>query len=150
MRETRQIAVGYAGGHTLTPTYKQVCTGQTGHAEVVQLTFSPSKVSFEDLVDFFYRSHEPFTLNRQGNDVGTQYRSVIFYTSPEQKEIAAKVTERAQKAFGSGLKICTTLEPAGTFYPAEDGHQDYLTKNPHGYECATHFGMAPVVEMMPP
>jgi peptide-methionine (S)-S-oxide reductase len=130
--------VGYAGGHTQNPTYKQVCSGTSGHAEAVQLVYDSSKVSFADLVDFFYRMHEPHTLNRQGNDVGSQYRSAIFYHDEEQKKIAETVTETARKYYGH---VSTSIEPVGVFYKAEDYHQDYLTTNPHGYECATHFGI---------
>lgn len=130
--------MGYAGGHTQNPTYKQVCSGTSGHAEAVQLVYDSSKVSFADLVDFFYRMHEPHTLNRQGNDVGSQYRSAIFYHDEEQKKIAETVTETARKYYG---QVSTSIEPVGVFYKAEDYHQDYLTKNPHGYECATHFGI---------
>ena len=119
--------------------YRQVCSGTTGHAEVIQLDYDTSKVSYAELVDFFYRMHEPHTLNRQGNDTGSQYRSAIFYHDEEQKAIGESVTAIAQTHYGN-VKISTTLEPVGTFFKAEDYHQDYLTANPNGYECATHFG----------
>ncbi|KAI8914444.1 peptide methionine sulfoxide reductase MsrA [Gorgonomyces haynaldii] len=130
--------VGYAGGNVENVTYRQVCTGQTGHAEVLQVLFDPSKLPYETLVDFFYRSHEPFTLNRQGNDTGTQYRSVIFYHSEEQKRVAEQVTAKAQSHYGS-TKIQTAIEPFRNYFPGEEYHQEYLFNNPNGYECATHF-----------
>ncbi|KAJ2995858.1 Peptide-methionine (S)-S-oxide reductase [Globomyces sp. JEL0801] len=130
--------VGYAGGHTLNADYRQVCTGQTGHAEVIQVKYDPKVVSYLDLVDFFYRSHDPLTVNLQGNDAGTQYRSAIFYHNAQQKIWAEEGTVLAQKHFGTH-KIATTIEPLGNYIAGEEYHQDYLTKNPKGYECATHF-----------
>ncbi|KAJ3298927.1 Peptide-methionine (S)-S-oxide reductase [Borealophlyctis nickersoniae] len=134
----RTAQVGYAGGNAANPTYRQVCTGQTGHAEVLQVEYDPSELDYPTLIDFFYRSHDPTTKNRQGNDAGTQYRSAIFYHNDQQKEIAEQVTEKVRPYFGKA-GIATTIEPVGKFYPAEDYHQAYLEKNPHGYECATHF-----------
>jgi len=127
--------VGYTGCKFPNPTYQQVCTGLTGHAEAVQITYDPNVVSFETLIDFFFRMHDPTTLNRQHNDIGTQYRSAIFTTSEEQEEIAKKsiafLTE--QKKFPR--PIVTQVVKAGVFYPAEGYHQDYLVKNPAGYNC---------------
>jgi peptide-methionine (S)-S-oxide reductase len=124
---------GYAGGNADHPTYRQVCSGTTNHAEVVEVTFDPAKVSYEKLVDLFFKMHNPMTLNRQGPDVGTQYRSVIFANSPEQARIAkAKIAElTAAKTFPR--PIVTTVEGAATFWPAEDYHQRYFEK--HGGSC---------------
>eukprot|EP00842_Homolaphlyctis_polyrhiza_P001309 jgi/Hompol1/2179/HPOL_001437-RA len=130
--------VGYIGGTKDNVTYREVCSGSTGHAEAIQLVYDPSKITYTDLVDFFYRMHEPTTLNRQGNDQGTQYRSAIFYHDESQKKIAHEVTALAQTHFKS-TKIQTTIEPATKFWPAEGYHQEYLHNNPNGYECATHF-----------
>ncbi|KAJ3275248.1 Peptide-methionine (S)-S-oxide reductase [Terramyces sp. JEL0728] len=130
--------VGYAGGHADNVNYKQVCTGATGHAEVIQVVYDPKVLSYKTLVDFFYRSHDPLTKNKQGNDTGTQYRSAVFYHNEEQKKIAEEGTVAAQIHYGSN-QIQTTIEPVGKYYPAEDYHQEYLHSNPNGYECATHF-----------
>lgn len=126
--------VGYEGGVMTHPTYKQVCTDRTGHAEVVELEFDPGQVSYEQLVEFFYGMHDPTTVNRQGPDIGTQYRSAIFYHSPEQKAAAEKVTAALnQSRFGGG--IVTRIEQAQTFWRAEDYHQKYAEKHP-GHACA--------------
>lgn len=120
---------GYAGGHVPNPSYKQVCTGTTGHAEVVQVEFDPNVISYRDILEIFFGVHDPTTLNRQGADVGEQYRSVIFYHSPEQKR-AAEETIRAlgaAKAFRN--PIVTQVEPFQEFYPAEDYHQEYFKNN---------------------
>lgn len=120
--------VGYAGGSTPNPTYEQVCTDRTGHAEVVQVTFDPSRVSYDELLRVFWENHDPTTLNRQGPDVGTQYRSVIFFTSPEQ-ERAARASRAARDSGGFHRRpIVTAIEPAPRFHPAEDYHQRYLEK----------------------
>jgi len=119
-------AVGYEGGQMLNPTYRDVCTDETGHAEVVELTFDPAKVSYEDLVRLFFQLHDPTQLNRQGPDYGTQYRSVVFYHSPEQKATAERVKQEMQKVIRG--TIVTLIEPAQTFYRAEDYHQKYLEK----------------------
>ncbi|HET9697030.1 MAG TPA: peptide-methionine (S)-S-oxide reductase MsrA [Terriglobales bacterium] len=121
-----ETAVGYSGGHTVNPTYKDVCTDETGHAEVVELTFDPAKVSYEELVRLFFQLHDPTQLNRQGPDYGTQYRSAIFFHSPEQKSTAERVLQEAQKQIRG--KIVTQIEPAQTFYRAEEYHQKYLEK----------------------
>jgi peptide-methionine (S)-S-oxide reductase len=128
-------AVGYAGGSTPFPTYEETCTGSTGHTESVQVVYDPAKVSYADLLKVFWEEHDPTQGNRQGNDVGTQYRSAIFTTTDEQ---AAEV-ERTRAAFEEGLRaaghgpITTEVGPAGPFYYAEDYHQQYLHKVPHGY-----------------
>lgn len=121
-----ETAVGYSGGHTLNPTYKDVCTDETGHAEVVELTFDPAKVSYEELVRLFFQLHDPAQLNRQGPDYGTQYRSAIFSHSPEQKATAERVMQEMQQLVRG--KIVTQIEPAQTFYRAEEYHQKYLEK----------------------
>ena len=120
-------AVGYEGGQTERPSYKDVCTDQTGHAEVVELDFDPEKVSFEQLLDAFFKLHDPTTLNRQGPDWGTQYRSAIFYHSPEQQaQAVAKIEQLAPKM--KPKRIVTRVEPAQTFWRAEEYHQKYLEK----------------------
>jgi peptide-methionine (S)-S-oxide reductase len=127
-------AVGYMGGIRKNPTYKEVCTGQTGHAEVVQIIYDPSKVSYEHLLDLFWSIHDPTQLNRQGPDIGTNYRSVIFYHDAEQGRIARKSKEgmEASGVFRFG-KIMTTIMPAPEFYQAEEYHQHYHEK--HGGSC---------------
>jgi peptide-methionine (S)-S-oxide reductase len=119
--------VGYVGGHADGPTYQDVCSGATGHAEAVEVTFDPSEISYADLVDRFWSLHDPTQMNRQGWDVGSQYRSAIFTHSPEQAEVAAESKARAQTQFPS--PIATEIVPATTFWPAEEYHQRYLVKN---------------------
>jgi len=128
-------AVGYAGGHTPNPTYREVCSGRTGHAEVVRVVFDPKRVRYEDLLKLFWESHDPTQGMRQGNDVGTQYRSAIYYDGEEQRRAA----EASRDAYGKALaaaghgEITTEVAPAPEFYFAEDYHQQYLAKNPAGY-----------------
>ncbi|KAL1999588.1 hypothetical protein VTN02DRAFT_4300 [Thermoascus thermophilus] len=131
--------VGYSGGQTESPTYKIVCSGTTGHAESLQVTFDPSVVSYRQLLEFFYRMHDPTTLNRQGGDIGTQYRSAIFTHNEEQEKIAKEVTEKVGKEWYQGQPITTQIVPAGQWWDAEEYHQLYLKKNPDGYECPAHF-----------
>lgn len=119
---------GYAGGTKDNPTYEEVCSGTTGHAEVVRVTFDPEKISFEDLLYTFFEIHDPTTLNRQGPDVGTQYRSVIFYQNDEQKQTANKVIETLTKASKFPRPIVTEVSPASTFFKAEEYHQKYFCK----------------------
>ncbi|KAJ7907100.1 peptide methionine sulfoxide reductase [Mycena leptocephala] len=137
-----RTTVGYTGGNPLVknPDYKTVCTGATDHAEAVRIEFDPSVVGYAELVEFFYRSHDPTTLNRQGADSGTQYRSAIFTHSPEQMEIAERVTKEVQaKRFTpKNRTIKTELTPAGQWWGAEEYHQLYLFKHPSGYQCPTH------------
>ena len=125
--------VGYTGGITKNPTYEQVCTGRTGHAEAIEITFDPSKISYDELLEVFFRHHDPTTLDRQGNDTGTQYRSAIFYTTHAQYEAAKKALTLLDKAkiFRDG--IVTEVSRASEFYAAEQYHQKYLKKNPMGY-----------------
>ncbi|CAO3632777.1 unnamed protein product [Cunninghamella echinulata] len=134
-----ETKVGYTGGDLINPSYKQVKTGTTDHAEVVEIKFDPEQITYEALVEFFYKMHDPTTLNSQGPDVGTQYRSGIFYHSEEQKKIADIVTERIQKEHYPNQPIVTEIVPAGPFYDAETYHQFYLEKNPDGYACPTHY-----------
>ena len=121
-------AVGYLGGHTKNPTYQDVCTDETGHAEVVQVTYDPTKVSYDQLLNVFWESHDPTTLNRQGPDIGKQYRSAIFFHSPEQERIARASIEKTQASGKFRRPITTEITPASTFYRAEDYHQKYLAK----------------------
>ena len=137
------VESGYAGGHVKNPSYKEVCTGRTGHAEVVQVTFDDEVVSYRDLLNVFFGIHDPTTLNRQGADVGTQYRSAIFYHDEEQKKIAEEVIKdlEAQKIWDN--PIVTTLEKMETFHMAEDYHQEYFSRNPTQPYCM--FVVAPKV-----
>lgn len=130
-----KTVVGYTGGSVDNPTYNIVKLGTTNHAESVQIEFDPSKLSYADLLGYFFRMHDPTTLNQQGNDKGTQYRSVIFYHSPEQKKTAEEVIKKVEASKKWPRPIVTQLVPASKFYPAEDYHQDYLQKNPNGYTC---------------
>jgi peptide-methionine (S)-S-oxide reductase len=129
--------VGYTGGSLPRPTYEDVKKGTTGHAEAIRVVFDPKITSFENILGYFFKIHDPTTLNKQGNDVGSQYRSAIFYSSPSQKTIAEKLIEKINSKKVWGRPIVTQIEKAGTFYPAEGYHQDYLQKNPNGYTC--HF-----------
>ena len=120
----QSVTAGYAGGTTANPSYEEVCTGKTGHAEVAQITYDPATISYEQLLGVFWQAHDPTTLNRQGADVGTQYRSVIFYHDEKQKLAAEKSKAEAQKSFDD--PIVTEIQPLKAFYPAEDYHQEYL------------------------
>jgi peptide-methionine (S)-S-oxide reductase len=128
-------AVGYAGGHTKNPTYRQVCTGATNHAEVVLVVFDPKKIRYEELLRLFWENHDPTQGMRQGNDVGTQYRSGIYYANDEQRKAAEASRDAYQKQLSAAgyKKITTEIMPAPEFYYAEDYHQQYLAKNPDGY-----------------
>ena len=121
-------AVGYEGGRTKSPSYEDVCTGTTGHAETVEVDYDPSKVSYEKLLDVFWENHDPTTMNRQGPDVGEQYRSVIFFHTPEQEAAAKRSKDELGKSGKYRRPIVTSIEPAATFYRAEDYHQQYLEK----------------------
>ena len=124
----KDAVVGYLGGTMANPSYKDVCTGRTGHAEVVQVTYDPSEVTYGQLLDVFWENHDPTTLNRQGPDVGTQYRSAIFYHTPEQRRTAEKSKEELEKSGRFRKPIVTEITPASTFYLAEDYHQRYIEK----------------------
>ncbi|CAJ0994591.1 Peptide methionine sulfoxide reductase MsrA 2 [Sodalis praecaptivus] len=117
------VTSGYTGGTVPNPTYKQVCTGETGHAEAIRIGYDPARLSYGELLDISFATHDPTQLNRQGNDIGTQYRSAVFFATPEQKQQAEAAIQRAQADYSS--PIVTTLEPLGEWYPAEDYHQDY-------------------------
>jgi peptide-methionine (S)-S-oxide reductase len=123
-----KVTVGYTGGHTVQPTYEQVCSGQTGHAEAVEIKFDPDKISYEQLLRNFWDHHNPTTLNRQGPDVGEQYRSAIFYHSEDQKTHAESSKAELESSGKWNKPIVTKISPAGVFYPAEDYHQKYLVK----------------------
>ncbi|MEO6405811.1 MAG: peptide-methionine (S)-S-oxide reductase MsrA [Ferruginibacter sp.] len=129
------VESGYMGGDVADPTYKDVCTGTTGHAECLNIVYDPHKISFDELLEIFWQTHDPTTLNRQGNDVGTQYRSVIFYHNPEQKAKAEKYKEALDKSGAFARPIVTTFEPLSTFYKAEDYHQDYFNQNGNAPYC---------------
>ena len=129
------VESGYMGGKTANPTYRDVCDGDTGHAEVARLTFDPKLVSYRDLLDVFFVIHDPTTLNRQGNDVGTQYRSAIFYHSPEQKQAAEEAIRRLADEGVYENRIVTEVTPASAFYVAEDYHQEYFANNPNQPYC---------------
>ena len=136
-------SVGYAGGVTPNPTYEEVCSGGTGHTEAVRVVYDPARVSYADLVKTFFEVHDPTQGMRQGNDVGTQYRSAIYVTTPEQEAVARDLIARYQPALterGYG-QITTEVAPAPTYYYAEDYHQQYLWKNPHGYRCHSATGV---------
>ncbi|MEW6306925.1 MAG: peptide-methionine (S)-S-oxide reductase MsrA [Verrucomicrobiota bacterium] len=129
----KSVVSGYAGGKTPNPTYKAVCGGDTGHAEVVQVEFDPAKISFEKLLQLFFRAHDPTTLNKQGADEGTQYRSIILYHDEAQKAAAEKVKKEVAGRFQR--PVVTEIVPLTKFYPAEDYHQDYFRKNPNASYC---------------
>lgn len=129
------VTSGYSGGSVEHPTYQQVCSGTTGHAECIQIRFDPELVSFAQLLEVFFKTHDPTTLNRQGADVGTQYRSVIFYHNPQQKEIAEEVIANLNKEHAYSSSVVTQVVPAVTFYPAEDYHQEYYKNNSRQGYC---------------
>ncbi|HEU5467464.1 MAG TPA: peptide-methionine (S)-S-oxide reductase MsrA [Gemmatimonadales bacterium] len=133
LKGVSRVASGYAGGKRPNPTYEQVCTGTTGHAEVVQVEFDPAVVSYRDLLDVFFTIHDPTTLNQQGADVGTQYRSAIFFHSPEQQRDANDAIAEAQKTWDD--PIVTEIVPLTQFYPAEEYHKDYYVRNPNQGYC---------------
>ncbi len=131
----QEVVSGYAGGDRPRPTYEQVCTGATGHAEVVQVTYNPEVVSYRELLEIFFDIHDPTTLNRQGADVGTQYRSVIFYHNEAQKETAEEMIRELEASDRWKNPIVTQVEPLDAFYRAEDYHQEYFRKNPNQGYC---------------
>ncbi|HEV3470414.1 MAG TPA: peptide-methionine (S)-S-oxide reductase MsrA [Pyrinomonadaceae bacterium] len=135
LRGVEDVVSGYSGGRVPDPTYQQVCGGATGHAEVVQITFDPREVSFRELLRVFFTIHDPTTPNRQGADVGTQYRSAVFYHTPEQKEVTEQVIRELEEARVWGAPIVTEVAPFEKFYPAEDYHQEYFRRNPSQPYC---------------
>ena len=139
-----KVTSGYSGGETPDPDYKSVCSGLTGHAECLEIVFDPSRISFEDLLEVFWKTHDPTTPNRQGNDVGTQYRSVIFYQTEEQKQKAASYMAQLNESGTFGKPIVTTLEPFTKFYTAENYHQNYYLQNGIAPYC--QFVVRPKVE----
>jgi peptide-methionine (S)-S-oxide reductase len=138
------VTSGYSGSSMENPSYKEVCNGNTGHAECLNIIFDPSKMSFAELLEIFWQTHDPTTLNRQGNDVGTQYRSVIFYHTEEQKQLAEKYKEALDNSGAFGNPIVTSLEPFTVFYPAENYHQNYYIQNGDAPYC--QFVVKPKVE----
>lgn len=139
-----KVISGYSGGQVDNPTYKQVCTGTTGHAECLNIVYDPSKVTFDELLEIFWQVHDPTTLNRQGNDIGTQYRSVVFYHNDEQKILVEKYKDALNKSGAWDNPVITTLEPYIKFYPAEDYHQNYYNNNTGEGYC--QFVIRPKVE----
>ena len=135
MKGVESVESGYMGGHTPSPTYEEVCGGGSGHAEVVRITFDPAVVSFQDLLDVFFVIHDPTTLNRQGNDVGTQYRSAVFYHTPQQKAQAEEAIARLEAAKLWSDPIVTEVTPASAFHAAERYHQEYFERNPNQPYC---------------
>ena len=127
-----KVLSGYAGGHTTNPTYDDICRGDTNHAEVILIDFDDSQINFKQILDVFFATHDPTTLNRQGNDVGTQYRSVIYYLNDEQKDQAQTVIDQLK---AEGINIVTEMSPAPTFYPAEEYHQNFFARNPNQGYC---------------
>lgn len=130
-----KVVSGYEGGKVKNPSYREVCTGETGHAEVTQITFDPAKVSFEELLEVFWNTHDPTTLNKQGADEGTQYRSVVFYHNDEQKKVAEAYKKQLEASHVYKNPIVTEISPASTFYAAEDYHQNYFELNPNQGYC---------------
>ncbi len=130
-----EVTSGYAGGSVPNPTYEQVCSGHTGHAEVVQIKFDPSVISYDELLDVFFTIHDPTTLDQQGNDIGTQYRSAILYHNPEQEQTARKKIAEFEAAGTWDAPIVTQVAPLTAFYPAEEYHQEYFSRNPYQPYC---------------
>ncbi|WP_400190997.1 peptide-methionine (S)-S-oxide reductase MsrA [Hymenobacter sp. B81] len=144
LRGVENVVSGYTGGRIANPTYKEVCSGLTGHAEVVQITFDPAVISFEQLLEVFWKTHDPTTLNRQGNDVGTQYRSAIYYHNAEQKRLAEEYKQKLNAAGAFPQPIVTEITALPTFYVAENYHQDYYNQN--GSQPYCQFVVRPKVD----
>jgi len=144
LKGVQKVESGYCGGHIKNPSYREVCTGRTGHAEVARITFDQTLISFEELLEVFWKTHDPTTLNRQGNDVGTQYRSAVFYTNESQKEAAEFYKGKLDESGAFDKPIVTEIVPLTDFYPAEDYHQNYFLNNPEQGYC--QFVIAPKVE----
>ncbi len=136
LKGVHKVVSGYTGGHVKNPAYREVCNGTTGHAEVCQIDFDPEVISFEELLDVFFQTHDPTTLNRQGNDVGTQYRSAIFYHNDEQKLQAEAFKQKLEDARAFDSPIVTEISPLDEFYLAENYHQNYFNQNPSQPYCA--------------
>jgi peptide-methionine (S)-S-oxide reductase len=135
LRGVASVNPGYAGGTTEDPTYEQICTGKTGHAEVIKVEYDPKEIQFMDLLTVFFATHDPSQLNRQGNDVGTQYRSAVFYTTPEQKIATEKMIAEINASSTDGDKVVTEVTPLDMFYPAEEYHKNYFAQNPDRGYC---------------
>ncbi len=146
IRGVKRVVSGYTGGQRPNPTYEEICTGRTGHAEAIQLTYDPAAVSYPELLEVFWRSHDPTTLNRQGADVGTQYRSAIFYHTERQRELAERYKQKVNEAGVFASPIVTEITPAATFYPAEQYHQNFFNDNPRQPYCQAVVG--PKVEKL--
>lgn len=144
LKGVQKVVSGYMGGLFANPSYREICTGKTGHAEVILVEFDPEQISLEELFLVFFKTHDPTTLNRQGNDVGTQYRSVIFYADEAQRETAAKLMQQLETEQVFDAPIVTELSPASEFYPAEDYHQNYFNQN--GYQPYCTFVIQPKLE----
>ncbi len=132
----KSVVSGYSGGHVKNPSYEQVCAGDTGHAESVQITYDPGIISYDELLEIFWKTHDPTTRNRQGNDIGTQYRSVVFYHDPDQKEIAESYRDKLEAEHIWSRPIVTEIEAFTEFWPAETYHHDYYKNNPSNPYCA--------------
>jgi len=137
LRGVKKVVAGYSGGHAENPTYEQVCTGDTGHAESVQIAFNPEEISYDELLEVFWKTHDPTTRNRQGNDIGSQYRSVIFHHTPDQKKVAESCRDMLEAERIWNRPIVTEIEEFTRFWPAEDYHQDYYANNPSNAYCAS-------------
>ena len=135
LRGVLSVMPGYAGGSAKNATYEQVCSGETGHAEVIRIEFDPSQISYKDLLTVFFATHDPTTLNRQGNDVGTQYRSIVLYASAEQKREAEQFIKELNKSLPHGRPVVTEVKPLGDFYEAEEYHRKYYANNPYQPYC---------------
>ncbi|MGB8192363.1 MAG: peptide-methionine (S)-S-oxide reductase MsrA, partial [Chitinophagaceae bacterium] len=144
LKGVKKVSSGYAGGHVINPTYKQVCEGTTGHAECIEIVYDPKELTYDELLEVFWQTHDPTTLNRQGNDEGTQYRSVVFYHTPEQKQKAEKYKAELDKSGAFDNPIVTEISPASTFYVAEDYHQNYYNNN--GSQPYCYFVIRPKME----
>ena len=148
IKGVQSVTSGYIGGKSPNPTYKEICTGQTGHAEAIQIVFNPSEVTFGELLELFFATHDPTTLNRQGADVGTQYRSEVFYHNEQQKKLTEEYIQLLlqEHTFGFGKQIVTAISPAVTFYPAEDYHQNYYNLNKEQGYCS--YVITPKIEKL--
>jgi peptide-methionine (S)-S-oxide reductase len=140
LKGVHSVVSGYSGGGLPNPTYRDVCSGTTGHAEVIQISFDPKVISYPELLEVFWKTHDPTTLNRQGNDVGTQYRSVVFYHSDEQREQAEHIKRKLDESGAWGAPIVTEIAPLAAFYPAETYHQNYYNDNPRQPYCSVVIG----------
>ena len=141
-----KVVSGYSNGRIANPTYREVCSGLTGHAEVIQLTYDPAKISFEELLEVFWKTHDPTTLNRQGADTGTQYRSGVYYHNEEQRLLAEEYKQKLNEVQAFDKPIVTEIEPLKSFYPAEDYHQNYFKQNGHEPYC--QFVVRPKVQKL--